>query len=894
MRSLIASLVVLAAACASDRDGPTPDVTAVSPSLVCNAQGPTSVTLTGTGFSPAAVDVLSGPPLVVMPRVIWSGGGTTFEVPPANVSLPNGDRSGTMLATVIPMGSLPPRTSTDPVVMYSAEVINANGNSGTRPNALTVVPPPTLSAIEPTSGAQGTLVMVTLTGLAFRDGMTVTLDASPPVMATGVTVTSGTSAAATFDLTSVAVGTYDVTVRNPEGCSFTLPQAFTVFVPKTIVVSGIDPPFGCTCSPTTVTISSPAPGGFRSTPIVELRPTGMPNAAPALLNRVAFVNETTLTAVVPGGLPVGTYDVTVKNPPYDGGVGTLVAGFRVVMNPIPIVTQVAPPGATTQETPSVTVTGMNFRNTVKVELIGAASPTPVFTRAGLTPAAGGTQVVFSLPANTLATAPYLVRVWDEDEQTYFTFAAFLVTNPSDKLNVFQDSPKMLVTGRRLLAGASAVDDLGNRYVYAIGGDSGGTALDTVEVNQLARFGDLGDWKQLDRNRLTTTRVGAAAITLAGEGKKSYVYVLGGLGPNGPLDTCERAMVLATSQVPVVTGAAPTAGNLESGTWYYKVAAVLAPGDADNPGGETLASEEEIVTLPTRGGVALNWGAVTINGVAAASYRIYRTDEVNGRSQTEHFIGATTMLSFTDDGKPAGTEPFLPDGSLGRWKQVMTLLGTARWGHQVVLVPDPAGTPNILIMGGKSARMGGVIASVEHAGVDPNGGLGNIRAGTDLPAPRAFFSAALANASNSKLPAPPLARIWITEGIDASSSPLDTVLFTDMSQNGINSAFTEIARTTNVHVAGVMSVVTRNALFTVGGAQTVTDGAGGPTFSGVTATGRQMIFDAMGGAGPPISSTSNGLIRPRAFGVTVQNAGLIYFIGGTSDGSNALKTTEITF
>src|SRR6185503_12708779 len=104
-----------------------------------------------------------------------------------------------------------------------------------------------------------------------------------------------------------------------------------------------------------------------------------------------------------------------------------------------------------------------------------------------TPAAGGTQVVVSIAANTLATAPYLVRVWDEDEQTYFTFAAFLVTNPSDKLNVFQDSPKMLVTGRRLLAGASAVDDLGNRYVYAIGGDGGGTQLDTVEVNQLARF-----------------------------------------------------------------------------------------------------------------------------------------------------------------------------------------------------------------------------------------------------------------------------------------------------------------------------------------------------------------------------------------------------------------------
>jgi hypothetical protein len=56
----------------------------------------------------------------------------------------------------------------------------------------------------------------------------------------------------------------------------------------------------------------------------------------------------------------------------------------------------------------------------------------------------------------------------------------------------------------------------------------------------------------------------------------------------------------------------------------------------------------------------------------------------------------------------------------------------------------------------------------------------------------------------------------------------------------------------------------------------------------------MILSATGGEGNSISSTSNGLLAPRAFGVTVQNAGLIYFIGGTSDGQNALRTTEITF
>src|SRR5262249_17050579 len=155
----------------------------------------------------------------------------------------------------------------------------------------------------------------------------------------------------------------------------------TVFVPKLIVVSAIDPPFGCTCATTTVTISSPAPGGFRSTPIVELRPAAGGDRTP--LARVAFVDETSLTAVVPAGLDLGAYDATVPTPPYAGGRGTLPAGFRVVEHPVPLVTAVEPPGATTQESPTVKVLGANFRSTVKVELIGAGSPTPVFTRAGL-------------------------------------------------------------------------------------------------------------------------------------------------------------------------------------------------------------------------------------------------------------------------------------------------------------------------------------------------------------------------------------------------------------------------------------------------------------------------------------------------------------------------------
>jgi hypothetical protein len=70
---------------------------------------------------------------------------------------------------------------------------------------------------------------------------------------------------------------------------------------------------------------------------------------------------------------------------------------------------------------------------------------------------------------------YLVRVTDLDEITYSTWSAFIVgaTGASGNLHAFTAS-SALVVGRRMLGGVSGRDDLGNAFVYAIGGDSGAT------------------------------------------------------------------------------------------------------------------------------------------------------------------------------------------------------------------------------------------------------------------------------------------------------------------------------------------------------------------------------------------------------------------------------------
>jgi hypothetical protein len=896
----IGFVYLAAVACAARDDGPTPVVASVSPDVICTAQGDVTITVMGSGFSPAVVDGLTDEPAVAMPRVYLVGpGGAETEIPPANVSLP--DRSGTALEVIAPMGLVAPVAPGDPEVVYGIRVVNPTGNAGTLDAALAIVPPPSLTAVAPTSGAQGTVVTVTLTGTGFRDGMTVTLDANPPVAGTNVTVTAPTNATADFDLTGVAPGTYDITVTNPDSCSATLPGAFTVYEPDFFALTGIDPPFGCTCSDTTVTISSA--GGFVSTPRVEMRPNGQ-NMPVIAFERVAFVDADTLTAVVPAGAAIGAYDVTVLNPPSDGGIGTLVNGFRVVSMPIPTIEAIVPsrgdPGA---DTP-VSIFGENFRDPVTIELIDAlgivaATVTPV------TPASA-TRIDTTFPTNGMSEGAYLVRVTNVDENTYSTFSNFLVaaTGPSGNLHTFA-ATSPLSTGRRMLAGASARDDLGNRYVYAIGGDTGagGTVLDTVEVSQLSKFGDLSAWREIP-NRLGTARVGAAAAAVpvfdpAGSPfipARTYLYVTGGRdGAGAILGSVERSVVLSSKDAPHIAsiGANAAPGTLEAGAWYYKVSAVLAAGDPDNPGGETLPSDEEILTI---GGattsIEITWDPVTVNGMAAAAYRVYRTDAVNGASQTEHRIAEVTDTSFVDSGEAAGTLPPLPEGATGVWTVETGALGTARWGHQAAVVPDTTGARTLTVVGGKSDAAAGYLASIEYAAIDGTdgtiGAFGTAGAAA-LGTARAFFSLAVETPENvSGFTGG--ARLFALGGV-AAGATTSAFEIADGTDGGGNDAWSPYAGAGSLQArAGVMAVITSEKLFALGGALMATDAA----FSNIDMNGRDVAFQADGDIDSPIQSTAEALLAPRALGVALTGAGFIYFVGGTSTGTDAVATTERTF
>lgn len=904
MRIYILVLALLGLlACSQKVDGPTPVVTGVAPNLICTAQADTTIEITGSGFSPVVIDTLTDTPSVQMPSVVFVAAGGSDEIPSTHVSLPAGNTAGTALEVVIPQSFLAPTTAGDPDRVYDVRVINPNGNEGSLAGALTVVGPPALLAVDPSSGAQGKTVVVALTGAGFRDGMTVTLDANPAVTATDVVVTSSTAATATFDLTGVAPGVYAITVTNAEGCSATLPDAFTVYVSQDFALTGIDPPFGCTCTDTTVTITSA--GGFVSTPRVEMRPAGQ--SSPIIeFRRVAFIDANTLTAVVPAGAALGDYDVTVYNPPSNGGIGTLPNGFRVVASPIPTIEEIVPSrGSPTANTP-VSIYGENFRDPVRIELIDPSGSVDALVD-NVTPVSS-TRIDATLPTSGMTEDIYLLRVTNLDEMTYSTYSSFQVasTGPSGNLHTFTSEP-MLVTGRRLLAGASARDPLGNRFVYAIGGDTGagGTVLGSVEVSQLSKFGRLAAWQD-SRNQLITPRTGASAVAVplfdpAGSPfvpVKTYLYVLGGTSDDGTtvLDSIERAVVLSPDDAPTITSIASsaTASTLAAGTWYYKVSAVLGTGDPDNPGGETLASDEEIITIAANRSVELAWNPVTVNGMAAVSYRIYRTDQADGTSQTEHLIATVTTTSYTDSGAAPGTESPLPPGAVGVWVAAGNL-ATARWGHQAATVSDPNGARFVYALGGKSDATTGYLASVEYAAVNADGSLGTFDStgASPLPVGRAFFSLAVETPENVSGFAAG-ARLFAVGGVTASmlvNKASGRFEYADVAVGGGTTAWSSYGGAGTLGTrAGPMACITSDKLFVLGGAQMATDTG----FSNVTATGVDVPFQSDGTIGSPIQSTASSLLAPRALGAVVTGAGFIYFIGGSSNGTNALATTERTF
>jgi LPXTG-motif cell wall-anchored protein len=225
-------------------------------------------------------------------------------------------------------------------------VQDPSGESG--PAAFTYVAAPVIAGVDPGEGPATGGTPVTITGTGFTGTTAVTFGGTP---AAGFTVVDDATITATTPAHAPAA--VDVVVTAIGGAS--APGDFTFLPAVTGVVPGNGPETGGT--PVTITGT-----GFTGATDVTF------DGSPA--TDVVVVNDTTITAVTPAGIP-GTADVVVEHPVGDSLPGTFV--YDVV----PDVTGIAPNhGPQTGGTP-VTISGTGFTGSTGVTFDGA--PGTAFT-----------------------------------------------------------------------------------------------------------------------------------------------------------------------------------------------------------------------------------------------------------------------------------------------------------------------------------------------------------------------------------------------------------------------------------------------------------------------------------------------------------------------------------
>jgi hypothetical protein len=682
----------------------TPTVTGVTPQKVCANGG--SFDVTGSGYVDGSAILLS------------QAGGARTAVPTQFQSAT--DVRGTLASGAFAAGS------------YDVTVQNGAGCEATLPAALRVVNAPFVFFADPpmvynaislrvtiyASGINGSVASVAIRRTGTSDTPIALTDvAYDPARANRVLATLPAN---------VPAGDYDILVTD-ELCGAVLTNGLHVTdtLAVCLAAAATDPPgpialpFGSSTAPTPVKLRAcqTPPAGFEqfvATPRAYLSPSSGGGLATPLA-AVSFTSATALTGTVIAGLTPGSYDLVVVNP--DGKVGFAAGAFTVVDEALPQITALTP-GSVPAGAATITITGSGFLSGATAALDchqgGATYPVTASSVTG-----SGTQLTATFDLGAVPPVAVCVMTVTNADGPYAQYSALIVTNPSGNPNSFALGGAMTTRRRAAAAAAVRMNSL-ERYLFAIGGDSGaGTpGLTSVEAAKIDALGEVQPFTP-QRNRLPAgTSFTAAAVV------GRFVYLPGGTVAGAPTTTVLRAYLLDPFEAPVIDDLDLTLGSgsgLDGGIWYYRVAAVLDDTDPNNPGGEALASEPLVVQLPSlpqKVALTLHWTAVP----HAATYRIYRTPTPNLQEGDEVLVvevpaAGTGPQSWLDDGShsPGSATP-MPLGSLGTWTQVGTL-GTAREGAGVVAVPDPAGsgTTWLYVIAGRHTSTS-VLSSYDYAAI----------------------------------------------------------------------------------------------------------------------------------------------------------------------------------
>jgi hypothetical protein len=613
--------------------GPPPVLSSVSPLRLCDSGG--DISATGQNFLPGTLLSLSGL-------------GGNYEVATTYVDAQH--LTGVLAGRVEPG-------------LYDVIATNPDGCADTLENAIEITPSPVIFFVDPPVAYNGIRLQVTLytSGLLGSVSSVRIQPSGDPANALELAFTVNTQSRIQAVLPAgLAAGEWDIQVSDDMGCTGTLVRALRVVEELTVAVERMEPPFGWTQDRTGANVFStdPAPAGmenFLPTPRLYLNPKDAgPGALASELRSIAFASTTRLSATVPAGLPVGTYDLVVMNP--DGAVGLLADAFEVTELAPPEIFSLLPASVVNQDVQTIDIAGENFRNaTFSAD---CRQPAGTFVPlAGTVTSATDTllKVDINFVTQTVADNSVCVVKVTNDDGTYATFSALGVTNPSLNLDNFVAVSPMN-TARRAPCAAAGAAVPGASYLYVLGGDNGttrdstaGSYYDTVEMAAVGPYGDLSAWTVLPY-RMPGPRSFHAC---AAQGR--YIFVAGGNGGAGATDTVWRAKILDPDEAPVIRDVNLSVQDaysavLAPGRYAYRVSSLRPLSDTENPGGESLPSDPMMVQIPNieqRLLVTIVWDAVP----GSAGYRIYRTPAADPPGQPEVLIAEVDAgtLQWSDDG-----------------------------------------------------------------------------------------------------------------------------------------------------------------------------------------------------------------------------------------------------
>lgn len=850
-----------------------------------------------------------GGTVAVTGQNIYSGGRMIISgVPSSNFSVTPTGTGVPQTATGVLGGPIPVAALTDLTV---ENVPGVAACSATLSNVETVTPGPAILFVDPpvvpniislqatvyATGISGQIKEIKVYPAGSTNAVLTFNATSSPALGLDPAFTN--RAYITLAMGALAAGTYDLRLDDMSTCSAFLPNAFRVVTTPTLTVTSTTPAFGSTAQNTAVIIAG---SGFVSVPRAYLSPnTGTGNARS--LSAVTFNGATSLSGVVRSGLTAQAYDLVVVNP--SGAFGVARKAFTVTdaASPPPVVTSVAPASLVQATATDVVINGTGFRSGAVVQMTCYDGNGALVNGATVTATTvGGTGATINTRISAPSGSFYCTIKVSNSDGTSFDYSAIGVTGSSLNLTGFKAGSN-LTTARRALAAVAGRPTAVARYVYAIGGDNGtdSAAKSSVEAAATSLNGNLGAFAVL--SQALPKNLSFAGATTVGR----FIYVVGGFDGTAGSRSVYRAEILNPLNAPQFSDANYVFDNttgLPGGLYIYRIAAVMAGADANNPNGETLASDSFPLQLPSlaqgRIQVQLFWPAVT----NAASYKIFRT-LVDGAAGSErliatvtHAVGMATQTT-TDMGTvtPAGAVP-LPLGSTGSWSATLPQLASVRVGPAVAVARDPdPGKANVWYLyaaGGNSGTLAAPtsLASVEFlpititdTGTVQTQAVGTWTAVTGTLNGARWAAAAMpATAAYNNKVTGSATYLYVgggsTTGVTTLNKNVDVGLVVT---GGQIASFTD-SGANNLPRAGYGGLLVNNQMMAFGGFQ-----AGSATTASVTA---QMAtastlgnFNSLGGG---------VLLQPRALqGTTIESA-FIYQLGGASGGVNtAQNSTEQT-